>query len=359
MEDMNGNQFERLQTLVGAPGTSGFEENHQTHWREMVEPVADRVVEDEYGNVVAILNPDAETGVAFASHADQIGLIVRRIDDDGFLHPAAVGRVDPTTLPGRRVRIHTDSETITGVIGQQAIHLREEQSASPETVGSCRIDIGATADDDVPDSLRIGDPITFDIELERVRSDRIVAPALDNRAGSWVVAETFRRVAERDIDRTIVGISTVGEEIGHLGAEILGRPGPSDGERLSLSALVSRLYAIDVTFATDHPLAPTDTGSDIELGGGPVVTRGGINDRNAVEAALDSGTEVLDSQPQLEAIGGMPGTDTEAFVRATGGLPGCYIGIPCRYMHTPGEMVDTTDLVQTCELLEGVARHGA
>lgn len=67
------------------------------------------------------------------------------------------------------------------------------------------------------------------------------------------------------------------------------------------------------------------------------------------------GEAELDTPPQLEAIGRLPGTDTEAFVRASGGVPACYIGLPCRYMHTPGEVIDTTDLLDTCDLLVEIA----
>lgn len=353
---MNETQFQRLRTLVETHGVAGFERGLQEQWRQIVEPVADQVVEDAYGNCIAVLNPNAEDGIAFASHADQIGLIVRKVDADGQIHPGRIGRVDRTTLPGRRVRIHTADGSVPGVIGQRAIHLREDEGSLPASVGECRIDVGADTAEEVPDSMRVGDPITFEGDVQRLANDRVVAPALDNRAGGWVVAEVFRRLAERDLDRTVVCINTGREEIGQLGAAVAGGAIDTAQGSVPLSELVSRLFVVDVTFATDHPQAPTDAGSDINLGGGPVVTRGGVNSRTAVETALAVGEAELDTPPQLEAIGGLPGTDTEAFVRASGGVPVCYVGLPCRYMHTPGEVIDTTDLLDTCDLLVEIAR---
>lgn len=351
-------------SLVNAPAPSGFEDAHQQRWKGAVGDAADELVEDTHGNVLAVAgDTNADDAIAFAAHADQIGLMVRSIDDDGFLRPGAIGEVDRTVLPGQRVEVLTDVESegpptpITGVISQPTRHIRDEEAPTPSAVEDQRIDIRATGPDDAREEVSIGDPIVFGVETDRMRNGRIVGPGLDNRAGTVTVAEAFYRLAREELDRPVVAISTVQEETGQTGAKFAGR---SLGDELELSSvweLVSELYVLDVTFATDHLRTPGGFTSEVALGDGPVVTRGGINDQQAVERARTAGKEALGSEDavQVEAITGRPGTDTEAFLEHSGGVSTCYIGIPNRYMHTTSEMVDAGDLADTVELLMALA----
>lgn len=368
MTDQNISETEALipsfdvdtETLVTATGPSGFEEEHQQAWQEQVQvdDVDVRVEQDTHGNVVAVAgDTERDDAIAFAAHGDQIGLMIRSIDEEGLVRPGAIGVIDPSVLPGRRVQIHVgDDEPVTGVVGQPAIHIREDDTRVPSDVEQQRIDIGATDETVARDELgvSVGDPITFDIEVTRIGNGRLVGHGLDNRAGTVTVAEVFNRLAMADLDRPVVAISTVQEEIGQTGAKFAGRSLADELGIPSLWDLVSYLYVVDVTFATDHPRTPAMFTSEVELGGGPVVTRGGINGQEAVEAAKEAGEETLGGKDefQIEAITGQPGTDTEAFLEHSRGVRTCYIGIPNRYMHTPAEMVDVGDLERTADLLE-------
>src|SRR5690606_10667782 len=87
---------------------------------------ADDIKTDLHGNVMVVVNPNAELRVMFAGHCDQIGLIVTYIDDNGFIYTAPIGGWDPQQLIGQRMTIHTAGGPVDGVIARKAIHLLDE-----------------------------------------------------------------------------------------------------------------------------------------------------------------------------------------------------------------------------------------
>lgn len=107
---------------------------------------------------------------------------------------------------------------------------------------------------------------------------------------------------------------------------------------------------MDVTHATDHPATPPDTGSDITLGGGPVIMRGSTNHPRLVEDAMTAADEAKVSA-QIQAAGNPFGTDALAFFTQHGGIPTLDVALPLRYLHTPAETIDTNDLDQLIDLL--------
>src|SRR5579859_2184827 len=112
-----------LQRLIAAPSPSGFEQRAQQLIREEVQHYTDELRTDVHGNVIAALNPGGEPRVMLTAHCDELGFLVRYIDDNGFIYFAPIGGFDPSTLPGERVHIHTSQGPILGVIGRKPAHL--------------------------------------------------------------------------------------------------------------------------------------------------------------------------------------------------------------------------------------------
>ncbi|MUV61708.1 M20/M25/M40 family metallo-hydrolase, partial [Halobacterium sp. CBA1126] len=110
----------------------------------------------------------------------------------------------------------------------------------------------------------------------------------------------------------------------------------------------------DVTHAADNPSYPSSHASEIELGGGPTVTRGGASHPEVVRAVRAAG-DAEDIDVQVEAMSTTTGTDADTFFRARGGIPTAAVGIPNRYMHTPAEVVDTEDVEAAADLLAAFA----
>ena len=340
---MDAESREFLESLLETPSPAGFEAAGQRVWTEYVESVADEVRTDAYGNAIAVHEGSGPT-IAFAGHADEIGFMVREITDDGYLRLAPVGNSDPTVSMGQRVTIHAE-EPVPGVIGQTAVHLRDERITEPAPIDEQFVDIGAADETAARESVSVGDPVTYRATTYDLAGTRFAARGLDDRVGTWVAAEGLRRAVERDVDARVVAVSTVQEELGKRGAEMV-------GTELDADAVI----AADVTHATDSPDVPGGAQGPIALGDGPVIARGSANHPRVVESAREAAASAgIDNQ--LQATPSSTGTDADAFSLARGGTPSLNVGLPNRYMHTPVETIDTTDLDAAADLLAAVARH--
>ena len=333
-----------LDELLSLSTPSGFETAGQKRWLDYVEPYADETRVDAYGNAVAVHegDPDAPS-IAVAGHGDEIGLMVRAITDDGFVKLSRIGGSDRTVTKGQHVTVHAEGGAIDGVIGQVAIHLRDPAKDEYDEIAEQYVDIGAEDGEEARELVSVGDPITLDAELSELAGERIAARGMDNRVGIWTAAEAFRRAIERDVEATVYAVSTVQEEVGLRGAEMV-------GFELDPDVVV----AVDVTHATDQPDSPGDKGSDLELGAGPVVPRGSAN-HPAVVDAVRSVADEAEIDVQLAAAGIRTGTDADAFYTSRGGTPALNLGLPNRYMHTPVEVVDLRDLEAAADLLAETA----
>jgi endoglucanase len=342
---MDDERREFLESLLETATPSGYERAGQRVWIDYVSDVADDVRTDAYGNAVAVLEGGDDT-IALAGHADEIGYIVRDVEDDGFVRLASIGGADRTVSQGQHVTIHADDGPVPGVVGQTAIHLRDADEESLQDVGEQFVDVGAIDADEAEELVERGDPVTVEQRIRELANGRLSARGMDNRIGIWTAAEAFRRTAAADPEATVYAVSTVQEEVGLRGAQMVGFDLDPDA-----------VVAVDVTNATDSPAVPADRGSGVELSAGPTIKRGSTNHPGLVEAArAAAGDEGIDVQ--LEASGSRTGTDADAFYTARGGIPSLSVGVPNRYMHTPVEVVDPADLEAAAALLSAVARRG-
>ncbi|MFO7927942.1 MAG: M20/M25/M40 family metallo-hydrolase [Halobacteriota archaeon] len=333
-----------LTDLLSVSTPSGFETAGQRRWLSYVDEHADETRTDAYGNAVAIHEgPEESPSIAITGHGDEIGMMIRAITDEGYLQLSRIGGSDRTVTRGQHVTVHTDDGPVDGVIGQVAIHLRDSEDETYDEIAEQHVDIGVEEGDDARELVDIGDPVTLATEITDLADGRLAARGMDNRVGIWTAAEAFRRAVESDPDVTIYAVSTVQEELGLRGAEMV-------GFELDPDAVV----AIDVTHATDHPDTPSIRGSDVELGSGPVVARGSANHPSLVDAVRTVAAE-SEFDLQLAAAGSRTGTDADAFYTARGGIPSLNVGIPNRYMHTPVEVIDRSDLDSAAALLAATA----
>ncbi|MFB6281914.1 MAG: M20/M25/M40 family metallo-hydrolase [Haloferacaceae archaeon] len=334
-----------LDRLLTTPSPSGFETRGQRVWLDHVAEFADETRTDEYGNAVAV-HEGGGPEVAFAGHADEIGYIVRRIEDEGFLRIGSIGGADRTVSRGQHVTVHADDGPVQGVVGQTAIHLRDDDGEVPDLKAQY-VDVGAADGEAARDLIDVGDPVTVSTTVRDLHGGRVSARGLDNRVGVWAAAEGLRRAAEADVDATVYAVSTVQEEVGRQGARMVGFDLDADA-----------VVAVDVTHATDHPSLDAGQRGPVALGDGPVVSRGSANHPELVDlarsAAGDAGVDV-----QLQAAGSATGTDADAFYVARGGTPALSVGVPNRYMHTPVEVIDLDDLDAVGELLGAMAERCA
>ena len=332
-----------LETLMNQPSPSGYEQPAQRIFRERAGRYADEVRTDVLGNVIATLHGRTQKGskpagpvVMLAGHCDEIGFMVRHISDDGFIHFAPIGGVDPHLVPGHRVTVHTDRGTVRGIVGKKPIHLIEKKEERSRVVQfkNQHIDIGAKDRKAAEKLVSVGDPVTFATGFEFFGSGLAAARGFDDKVGSFLVAETLRLLAgaKAKLRATVCAVSTVQEEIGLRGARTSAyHVDPDVG------------IVLEVGHATDYPDIDKKSHGDIRLGRGPIVYRGAnINPR--VHEIL-TGAARTEKIP-LQLVGSPRGTPTDANViqLSRAGVATGLVGIPLRYMHTPSEVLSIKDL---------------
>lgn len=336
---VNEEQKGFLRRLVETTGPSGYEQGTQAVWRERVSGAASVRI-DAMGNAIAALNEGGSPRVILEAHIDEIGFQVRYIDEDGFIWFAPIGGFDPSTLAGNPVRIIGREGPVVGVVGRKAAHLvtAEERNKAPE-LKSFWIDIGARDRADAERLLAIGDAGGRAVGLASLQGQVITANSLDDRAGSYVIAEAFRALAANAPQAAVFALSAVQEEIGLRGA---------GAGTYSINAPIG--VAVDVTYTSDHPHSSKPEIGDIRVGGGPVLSRGAnTNPRIFERLAAAARAEGIAYQVDADPVGA--GTDQHAMQIARGAMATGLISIPTRYLHTASEVASLDDIDACVRLL--------
>jgi tetrahedral aminopeptidase len=315
-----------IRSLTECFGPSG----HEAAVRELITGELPRGVEkrtDAMGNL--IVHRGGSTGgrrIMLAAHMDEIGIVVTHVDKKGFLRFANVGGVLSLPLTGGRVRF---SQGTTGVIGLEKL----DDSSRVPSLEKFYIDIGAPGPADCP--VRVGDVASFDRGFADLGA-RMVAKAMDDRVGCAVLLSVMKQLGRSPHD--LYFVFTVQEEVGLRGA---GTSGYGVEPEIAL--------AVDVTLTGDTPeCAPMavalGSGPAVKIKDGGMLAHPGVKDwllRTAEAAALPCQREVL--------VRGT--TDASAIQVSRAGVPAGCVSIPCRYVHSPSEMVDYGDVEGAVKLL--------
>ncbi len=342
---MDKSSFEFLRGLLETPGPSGSEGPVQELFQDYVKPYADEISRMPHGSVAAVRNPGGAPRLVVVGHADEVGLVIHHIDDNGFLYVRTIGGLDPLTLVGATMEVHTATGMICGVIGRKPIHLqRGDDKYKLEKIADVYIDIGARSKKEAERRVRTGDPVTFRRGVVRLGKEFVSSKAMDNRTGVFAAAETLRRLGRAKPKACVIALSSVVEEIGADGALTA-----AYGLRPDVA------IAVDVSFAVDQPDVTDREACDIQLAKGPSLLRGPMLNE-AVVRLLEGAAKKAKIPVQYETIGGRTGTDGDMFYRARRGIPIGVVGVPCRYMHTPVEVVALRDLDSISKLLSVFAR---
>jgi endoglucanase len=338
---MRAESLKFLTDLLNTPTPSSEEARGQRVWLDYVEPFADSVETDTYGNALAVLNPEGSPKIMVEGHADEIAFQIQYIDDDGFIYFSGVGGHDPMLASGQRVHIHSRRGEVLGVIGALAIHMQGSGRPPVPELHDLFIDIGAGSRKEAEKRVAVGDLITYIVGWQQLAGDIYIARACDNRIGTFVAAEVLRLCARagKRLKACVVAASAVGEENGLYGAQMIGYSVKPD------AALV-----VDVAQATDIPIANRKRFGETKLGAGPILSRGSVN-----HPVLVKRLEEVAIKQKIKFQRGIDprrsGTDADAIFLQRGGIATAAIGVPNRYMHTPVEAVHLGDLESLSEWL--------
>jgi tetrahedral aminopeptidase len=332
---------ELIRSLVETFGPSGHEGPVRSLLEARIGDAAEMRV-DKMGNLIAFKRGTMEEKrdkgdrpvAMIAAHMDEIGLIVTHIDDKGFLRFGRIGGVMPSTLIGSRVRFVIDpkKEPIVGVIGWEKWLRSTDKPEWKELF----IDVGATSKEDTP--VNVGDVAVFDRPFE-VMGQRLVAKAMDDRIGCAVALQTLLEMEDSPND--VYFVFTVQEEVGTRGATV---------SAFGIEPDVA--LAVDVTDTGDTPESQP---FPIALGQGPAIKimDSGMLAHPAVKEWMIKTAEELDIPYQREVLE-LGSTDARAIQLSRAGVPSGCLSIPCRYIHTPSEVVDLNDVTQSVTLLKAL-----
>ncbi|MCF7858046.1 MAG: M42 family metallopeptidase [Candidatus Cloacimonetes bacterium] len=334
-----------FEDLVTAPSPSGFEQPAQEVYRNFVRKFADDVKTDVHGNVIAHKKGTGKLRIMVSGHADEIGLMIKYINDKGFIRFTAIGGIDPSLLPGIRVNIYHGKNVIRGIIGRKPIHLLNDadRKKAPK-ISDLWIDIGAKDKKTAEKRVCVGDHITFSPGIETLSGNIITTKATDNKAGVYVVGCLLKELANENCSTNIYSVSSVQEEVGLRGA------------RTSAFGIDPHIgIAIDVTHATDYPGMNKDQMGDVALEKGPSISVGPNINPKVFELLKKAGDNAK-IKYQIEAAPRGTGTDANAIQITRAGVAAGLISIPNRYMHTPSEMISFKDLDGAVKLLAEFVR---
>lgn len=339
---MRSESMNFLEQILTTPSPSGYESAAQKIWCDYCRGFADEVTTDAYGNATAVLNPDGGPKILIDGHMDEIGLMVKHIDEKGFIYVQRLGGINPALVRSKRVNIHTAKGVLRGVIGATAIHLGERGKEQKEPkMHELFVDIGAKDGKEARRKVAIGDPMTFVDDFEMLDKNTAVARALDNRIGCWIIAEAMRQVAASKTKPrcAIYAASSIQEETGCNGAKM-------QVERIKPDAAI----AIEVTHATDTPGIEAKQHGEVKLGEGPTISIGREHHPVLVQR-LRKVAQTKKIAYQVEAFSQSGGTDAMVMWTTNGGTPAALLSLPTRYMHSTVEMVDLRDLKKITDWL--------
>jgi putative aminopeptidase FrvX len=337
---------ETLAALTALDGLPGFEQPVVAELERAFNEVGAEVTVDRMGNVYAEYRGSGDgPHVMVTAHSDEVGAIVRYVDERGFLRIDGLGGVAPVLLVGRRVRIAGN----LGVIGIRPVHLLtpDERLKAPP-IDQLYVDVGAAGAAEVAAmGIRVGSPVAYVSALETyTNEDRLCGKAIDNRLGCSVLLQLFRELGGRAIRPRLTGVVAVQEEVGLRGATVAARRVAPD------CAIV-----IDTVPVADTPdVAPGRMVGAI--GAGPMVViaaAGGASGHIAhpdLVAAVEGAAAAVDVPLQRVTTMGYAVTDAGAIHLRNEGIPTVALGLPRRYSHSPVCTFDINDAAGAVRVLE-------
>lgn len=333
------NVKEFLKKASMAHGPSGFEfMNAASVAEDALKGLADEVRRDTLGSVIGWKygeGPAPRPKIMLAGHMDEIGLMVSKIEERGFLRFTRIGGVDPRILPGHEVTVH-GKRPLTGLIGVKPPHLTPPEEANKaQKMEDLSIDLGMP-EEEVRKLVTVGDVVTFKRQVTELMGDLLSGKSMDDRAGVAVILVALDELKKYKCQADVAAVATVQEEISF---------GGGIATTFGVAPVIG--IAIDVCHAETPGVPEWRTAT---LGKGPVLALGG-NIHPKVYAALDQAAKDLGMTPQLEPAPGPTGTDAWPMQISRAGVATGLISIPLRYMHTSVETLSVGDVEKSGKLL--------
>jgi len=304
-----------------------------------LKPHVDEIKTDRIGNLIA-RKGSGSPKIMIAAHMDEVGLMVKYIDGDGFLRFEPIGGWDPKVLLSQKFKIHGSKGAVPGVIGSKPIHLQDKEDVNkPVKMSDMFIDIGAKSEKEARAlGVNIGDFATIDRDFCKLAGSRMTGHGFDNRIGCLVMLEVMKGL--KKCKGTVYAVGTVKEEIGLIGIR---------GSAFGINPDI--IISLDTTTSGDTPeLKPYD--ATARMGCGPVLV---IKDAiSIIQSEMKEWVEGVAKRSKIKLqfdvfSGGATDSSVTPMIRE--GIPSFAILTPSRYLHTPTEVADMNDVKQSITLV--------
>jgi putative aminopeptidase FrvX len=337
--------YDLMKALSEADGVSSQETGVAQIMEKEFRKMGLKAHTDDFGNVVAY-KKIGKNPLILGAHMDEIGLMVKHIDEKGFIRFMKIGGIDDRTLMNQQIVIRTRGGLVPGVIGGKPPHImKPEERKNAVEYKNLFIDIGATsAKEAAKMGVEIGDTVTFPTAFQRLGRKMMSGKALDNRVGCYVLLQLAKGLKDN-----VVLLGSSQEEVSTFGK----------GAKTASYSLDPRAFiAVDTTVAGDHPeLKPHD--APVCLAKGPCLVlveagaRGNVAEKNLTKKILDIAKKEK-IKVQVEVFDG-GATDAASVHNLKSGIPSIGVCVPARYIHSTVGVVHENDIENEVKLLRKVA----
>jgi len=327
-----------LRNLTQLWGVSGYESAVREYIEEIVTPLADEVWTDAIGNLIAVrrgTDPEHGKKIMLAAHMDEIGFMVKKIEEDGRLRVCNMGWNWAASAYNARVVFRNGMQGTVGCIGP----LEEAKN----DIGKLYIDIGATSKEDAMKYVQLGDCCGYIGEFVRICNDRVMSKTLDDREGCYELIEALKE-NDGSFPNDVYYCFVVQEELGCRGSKTAAAQiHPDIG------------IAVDVTPAHDYPC-------DLE---GSNVVGGGIGIK-ICDPSVVCDEMVVQVMEQCCRDNGIPyqrevidkgGTDASSMNLSGTGVKAGGIVVTDRYPHSQSSVCQIQDIEGGIDLITAFCRH--
>lgn len=325
---------ELLKKILCASGISGYEGEIASIMKEELGKTCDEVSIDNFGNVIA-RKGKGDKKIMIAAHMDEIGLVVKHINSNGYINFIKIGGIDDRILVGQRVIVKGKKGDVLGIIGTKPPHLqREEERKQLLKYEDMFIDIGCSSKKDAEKKVSIADPVIFQPNAGVLNGKLLYGKAVDNRLGCYALIKIMQTLS---VNAQVFAVATTQEEVGLKGARTS-----------SFKIDPDFAIAIDTTIAGDTPQIK-ETESSLKLGEGVAITvieasgRGVIVSEKIKDLFIDTAVKHKIKHQVSILDGGM--TDGAIIYMNREGIPTGVLSIPCRYIHAPTGVFHSDDVV--------------
>lgn len=331
---------ELIKNLSSLTGVSGYEQKNAEYISNIFKKYCDNVYTDALGSLIAVRKADIKDGetpkkIMVEAHMDEIGLMITKTDEDGFLYFTSIGGIDTRILLASEVTVHGKKD-IMGVIGAKPPHVQSaDEQSSPVSADKLYIDTGYSRKE-IEKIVSVGDTATFMNEFLTLKNDYISTKSQDDRSSVAVLVMVMDYLKNVKLPFDVYFVATVQEEVGTRGAKTA-----------AYSINPDAAIAIDVCHGLTPDSSPLDA---VNCASGTVVTKGPnihpIFVKKLIECLNENGIKYT-----CDVAGGNTGTDAWAIQTAKYGIPTVLLSLPLKFMHTPVETLSLTDVKATAEAI--------